>query len=274
MQNAPSTPPAVSENSVLRLIKYLAQAGICSRRKAELYIREGFVTVNGTVCKDPWRIIEKNDRVACENKTAVVEKKIYIVMNKPKDCLCTSQDPEGRRTVFDLIKHPQISRMNLHTVGRLDRDSTGLIILTNDGDLTQLLAHPSNGVRKRYIVNLNQALTPEHARLAISGVKLDDGLAQLDSVKQVGTGRNAFVYCVELHSGKNRVIRRIFKQLGYFVLELDRINIASLNKRDLPVSRWRFLTAGEVTFLKKSTQRVNSLKNNPTEKDSSLTPSN
>ena len=252
----PATVPVPTEQSVLRLIKYLAQAGICSRRKAELYIRDGLVKVNDAVCKDPWRAIEKSDKVTCENKPAVIGKKVYIVLNKPKDCICTAEDPEGRRTVFDLIKYPPANRASLHTVGRLDRDSTGLIILTNDGDLTQLLAHPKNGIRKRYVVSLNQQLTSEHAQMALNGVQLEDGLSNFDNIRQLGVKGRTFVYSVELHSGKNRVIRRVFKRLGYFVLDLDRVSISSITKRDLPVTRWRFLTAGEVAFLKKKTQPV------------------
>lgn len=250
-KSTPNTP-----TKELRLIQYLAQAGICSRRKAAEYIQTGAISINGSVCKDPWYVVLPEDKVFNKNKLVRLEEKIYILLNKPKDSLCTNSDQSGRRTVFDLVKHPTTKNVTLHTVGRLDCNSTGLIILTNDGELTQQVAHPRYEMNKRYTVTLHQPLQPEHMQQLLRGIELEDGISRFDSIKTTKASIKKPVYSVELHNGKNRIIRRLFKQLGYFVIDLDRTGIAKITKKDLPISHWRFLTAGEINSLKKSATAI------------------
>lgn len=230
----------------MQLNKYLSYAGVCSRRKAAECVKLGMVKINGVIVKEPgYRVLPK-DQVVVNGSRVAEQKKRYIVMNKPKDFVSTTDDEKGRKTVFDLL--PRTISERLHTVGRLDRMTTGLIILTNDGELTQHLAHPSNGVVKKYRVLLDKSLEYEDRKKLTAGVRLMDGWARVDSVICAKPNMWHDVY-VTLHSGKYRVIRRIFEELGYEVRLLDRVKLAFLSKDGIPVGQWRHLEQDEIKKL-------------------------
>lgn len=230
----------------MQLNKYIAHAGVCSRRNAGLLVKEGKVSVNGHVTIDPSYQVQPQDVVKVNGKRVATEKKLYILLNKPKNCIATVSDEKGRRTVIDLLK-PDIKE-RVYPIGRLDRDSTGLLLLTNDGDLAQRLAHPKYEVKKTYHVLLSKPIEQEHMRVLKKGVRLEDGLARIDSIRIAPGSIKNKVY-VTLHSGKYRIIRRMFEKLGYEVIALDRIAFATLTKRGLPGSMWRFLKAKELQDL-------------------------
>lgn len=229
------------------LNKYLSGAGACSRRQAVEYIKAGQVKVNGVVVKEPWHNVSASDRVELKGKVVVADQKIYILLNKPKDYVTTLSDQRGRRTVIDLIKGATTKRV--YPIGRLDRASTGLLLITNDGELTQRLAHPKNEVKKVYSVMLDGLLGVKELQSIRDGVRLKDGLAKVDSIGYTPGKKKNYVK-VQLHSGKNRIVRRIFEHVGFKVLKLDRINYAGLTKRGLPLGRWRLLTEREIRVLK------------------------
>jgi len=229
------------------LNKYLSNAGICSRRKAVEYIKKGLVTVNGIIIKEPGYKVILKDKVAFKNRIIKGEQKLYMLINKPKDYITTTVDPKGRRTVIDLIRGNVNAR--IYPVGRLDRMTTGVLLLTNDGDLAQKLAHPKYEVKKIYSVRLDRPLKSDDLTAVYKGIVLKDGLIKADKINYIA-GKNKNHIRIQIHSGKNRVVRRIFEHLGYKVLKLDRINYAGLTKRGLPIGRWRSLTATEVTQLK------------------------
>lgn len=232
----------------VRLNKYVAQAGVCSRRQADEHIRKGFVTVNGEVMKEMGYKVGYFDVVTFKGKkVSLVENMVYLLMNKPKNHITTTSDEKGRKTVMDIAA--KFTKERIYPVGRLDRNTTGLLILTNDGDLAHKLSHPSHEIRKLYHAVLDKPVTAEHIKAIKKGLKLEDGVAKVDKVSHV-TGKGQEEVGIEIHIGKNRIVRRIFEHLGYEVIKLDRMIYAGLTKKDLPRGRCRKLTKQEVIFLK------------------------
>ena len=233
---------------MMRLNKYIAHAGICSRRKAADLVKGGFVKLNGVVEKNPAVVVEEGDRVEYMGKLVKpISKQYYLLLNKPKNIITTMQDERGRKTVWDIVQSKVDTK--IYPVGRLDRNTTGLLLMTNDGELIQKLSHPSKGVKKIYEVVLNKALSQEDIDAIAKGVQLEDGVAEVDVVSYIQE-MPANHIGIELHSGKNRIIRRIFEHLGYEVVKLDRVYFAGLTKKDLPRGWSRFLTKKEVVMLK------------------------
>ncbi|MGL5227345.1 MAG: pseudouridine synthase [Bacteroidales bacterium] len=234
-------------NEPIRLNKFLANAGICSRREADEFIAKGMVTVNGEVVTELGTKIHRTDEVKFNESDVRPEGKVYILLNKPKDCVTTSDDPQERLTVLDLVKNACSER--IYPVGRLDRNTTGVLLLTNDGDLASKLTHPKYDKKKIYHVWLDKDVTMEDIKQIATGIELEDGEIHADAIsyadetdpKQIG---------IEIHSGRNRIVRRIFEHLGYRVVKLDRVMFAGLTKKNLPRGRWRYLTQEEVNMLK------------------------
>ncbi|WP_073281051.1 pseudouridine synthase [Hymenobacter psychrotolerans] len=230
----------------LRLNRYIANAGVCSRREADSLIAAGEIKVNGQVVTEMGYKVQPNDTVQYGKTNLNREKLVYVLLNKPKDTITTTEDPEGRRTVMDLVK--ESSKERIFPVGRLDRNTTGLLLFTNDGEVAQKLSHPSHRNKKIYQAELDKPLTEEHLKQIAAGVELEDGKAEVDDVAVVA-GNPHFVG-IELHIGRNRIVRRIFEHLGYDVVALDRVQYAGLTKKDLPRGKWRFLNEKEVIRLK------------------------
>ena len=234
-------------NEPLRLNKFLANAGICSRREADEFIQAGVVTVNGEVVTELGTKILRTDEVKFHDQPVKIEKKVYVLLNKPKDYVTTSDDPQQRKTVMDLVKNACLER--IYPVGRLDRNTTGVLLLTNDGDLASKLTHPKYLKKKIYHVYLDKNVTAHDLQQIADGIQLEDGEIKADDVqyahptdkKQVG---------IEIHSGKNRIVRRIFESLGYHVQKLDRVQFAGLTKKNLKRGDWRYLTEEEVDRLR------------------------
>lgn len=233
----------------MRLNRYIAHAGICSRREADAFIAEGLVKVNGKIITQMGYIVKPDDVVQFDDRRIYPEKPVYILLNKPKDYITTTSDEKGRKTVLDLVKDCGASR--LFPVGRLDRNTTGLLLLTNDGELAERLTHPRRRVEKLYKVVLDKNLKPEDLnKLRTEGVQLEDGPFKPDAVEYVENApRNTLG--VLIHSGRNRIVRRMFEALGYQVVKLDRVVFAGLTKAKLPRGHWRHLTPAEVARLKK-----------------------
>lgn len=237
-----------SKKPGIHLNKYLSQAGVCSRRKAVELIEAGSVTVNGKKVTQPWHGVQPNDTVRVKRKKiAHTTKQVYLVLNKPDDCITTVFDERGRKTVMDYLK-PKI-KQRVYPIGRLDRKTTGVLLFTNDGALTQKLVHPRYGVQKEYHVLLDKELTHEDLLKIKKGIHLPDGLVKIDTIDFIGKKRHNQVKIV-LHSGKYRVVRRLFEKLGYDVIKLDRVRFASVSKRSIPRGSWRYLTEREVEKLK------------------------
>ena len=234
-------------NEPLRLNKFLANAGVCSRREADEFIQAGVVTVNGQVVTELGTKILRSDEVHFHDQLVTLEKKVYVLLNKPKDYVTTSDDPQQRKTVMDLVKNACPER--IYPVGRLDRNTTGVLLLTNDGDLASKLTHPKYLKKKIYHVYLDKNVTAHDLQKIAVGIQLEDGEVKADDVqyadpidkKQVG---------IEIHSGKNRIVRRIFESLGYKVVKLDRVQFAGLTKKNLRRGDWRYLTEEEVDRLR------------------------
>ncbi len=244
------TPPAEQKDAeaTTRLNKFISNAGVCSRRQADEYIKAGYVTVNDVTILEMGHKVAAKDVVKFKNKRVIFEKKIYLLLNKPKGYLTTVSDDRERKTVMDLVSTVKDAR--LYPVGRLDRNSTGVILLTNDGELAQKLSHPSGEVTKVYQVELDKPLASKDLLKIREGVTLEDGNASVDQVDYtLPRGDDRFVG-IELHSGKNRIVRRIFEHLGYEVVKLDRVLYAGLTKKNVPRGKWRFLSEKEVIFLK------------------------
>ena len=237
---------ANSNPDLIRLNKYVANAGICSRREADTFIAAGNVTVNGKVITEMGHKVKKTDDVRFDGRKLNPEKKEYVLLNKPKNFITTTRDEKGRRTVMELVSSASNNR--LYPVGRLDRNTTGLLLFTNDGDLAKKLTHPKHRVRKIYHVYLDKNVTIGDLRKIREGLELDDGKIMVDEVDYV-TGASKKEVGIELHSGRNRIVRRIFEHLGYEVSKLDRVVFAGLTKKDLPRGHWRFLTEQEVINL-------------------------
>ncbi len=239
----------IDPNAEVRLNKFMANAGVCSRREADELITKGLVKVNGEVVTELGVKITAKDTVEYNDKIVTSERKIYILLNKPKDCVTTSDDPNGRKTVMDIVKGACEER--IYPVGRLDRNTTGVLLLTNDGDLASKLTHPKFVKKKIYQVWTDKPISEEDMQHIADGVELDDGPIHADAVSYVSpTDRKQAG--IEIHSGRNRVVRRIFESLGYHVVKLDRVYFAGLTKKNLPRGRWRYHTQEEVNFLKQN----------------------
>jgi 23S rRNA pseudouridine2605 synthase len=240
--------PLAAEGEHLPLNKYIAHGGICSRRDAADLIRHGKVTVNGKPVTEPGTKVMPTDLVKVNGKKVTISRNfVYILLNKPKDYITTTDDPQGRRTVLDLIRAATTERV--YPVGRLDRNTSGVLLLTNDGDLSQKLAHPSHEIKKVYHVTLDKALTKADFDTIISGVTLEDGFAHVD-VMAYADPRDKAQIGLEIHSGRNRIVRRIFEHLGYDVRGLDRVMYAGLTKKNVQRGKWRFLNEREIRILK------------------------
>ncbi len=233
-------------NEELRLNKFLANAGVCSRREADEYIQAGVVSVNGEVVTELGTKVKRSDEVKFHDETVSIERKIYVLLNKPKDTVTTVDDPQERKTVLDLVKGACEER--IYPVGRLDRNTTGVLLLTNDGDMASKLTHPKFLKKKIYHVYTDKSVTQADMDKIAAGIELDDGLVQPDGLNYVGEKRNQVG--IEIHSGKNRIVRRIFESLGYRVTKLDRVLFAGLTKKGLRRGDWRFLNEKEVNFLR------------------------
>ncbi len=239
--------PAPDPDEQIRLNKYMANAGICSRREADEYIKQGLVKVNGEVVTELGTKITHADTVEYDAKVITLERKCYILLNKPKDCVTTSDDPNGRMTVMDLVKGACNER--IYPVGRLDRNTTGVLLLTNDGDLASKLTHPKYVKKKIYHVWTDKDISEDDMQRIADGIELEDGPVQVDAISYA-TENDRNQAGIEIHSGRNRIVRRIFESLGYHVTKLDRVYFAGLTKKNLPRGRWRYLTQEEVNFLK------------------------
>ena len=234
-------------NEPIRLNKFLANAGICSRREADEFITAGVISVNGVVVTELGTKIQRTDEVKFHDQPVSIERKTYVLLNKPKDCVTTSDDPQARKTVMDCVK--DACKERIYPVGRLDRNTTGVLLLTNDGDLASKLTHPKFLKKKIYHVYCDKNVTKADLDQIAAGITLEDGEIRADAIsyasetdkKQVG---------IEIHSGKNRIVRRIFESLGYKVIKLDRVYFAGLTKKGLKRGDWRFLTEQEVNMLR------------------------
>ena len=239
--------PIPDPNEQIRLNKYMSNAGICSRREADEFIQQGLVKVNGVIVTELGTKISHSDVVEYDEKVVTMERKCYILLNKPKDCVTTSDDPNGRLTVMDLVKGACNER--IYPVGRLDRNTTGVLLLTNDGDLASKLTHPKFVKKKIYHVWCDRDIAEDDMQRIADGIELEDGPIHADAISYATeTDRNQAG--IEIHSGRNRIVRRIFESLGYHVTKLDRVYFAGLTKKNLPRGRWRYLTQEEVNYLK------------------------
>src|SRR5215204_4911962 len=240
-----SQAPVISQ---MPLNKYIAHSGVCSRRDAAELIKAGKVKLNGEVVTEPGLKVTEKDVVIVGNKKVYpVADLVYILLNKPKDYLTTTDDPQKRKTVLDLIKTATQERV--YPVGRLDRNTSGVLLLTNDGDLSQKLTHPSNEIKKVYAVTLDKPLAKNHFDEILKGVPLEDGVANVDSLAYTDV-KDKTQIGIELHSGRNRIVRRIFEHYGYDVKNLDRVIFAGLTKKNIERGKWRFLSEKEVRDLK------------------------
>ncbi|MCX6232206.1 MAG: pseudouridine synthase [Bacteroidetes bacterium] len=238
--------PAVADT--IRLNKYISNAGICSRREADDLIQSGAVAINGVIVTELGTKVLPTDTVQYGGETLVSEKKKYLLLNKPKGYITTVEDPMERRTVMALVK--DACKERLYPVGRLDRNTTGLLIFTNDGEMAKKLTHPRYGIKKVYHVELDRALSRADMDKILDGIELEDGIVKVDEIAYIDEHKNKKEIGIEIHTGKNRVIRRIFETLGYDVVKLDRTMFAGLTKKDISRGMWRFLTEKEVSFLK------------------------
>ena len=234
-------------NEPIRLNKFLANAGVCSRREADEFITAGVVSVNGVVVTELGTKIKRADEVKFHDQMVSIERKIYILLNKPKDTVTTSDDPQARRTVMDLVKNACQER--IYPVGRLDRNTTGVLLLTNDGDLASKLTHPSFKKKKIYHVWLDKNVAIEDMEKIANGLELEDGEIHADAISYASEDDKSQVG-IEIHSGRNRIVRRIFESLGYHVTKLDRVYFAGLTKKNLGRGKWRYLNEREVNALR------------------------
>ncbi|MEI7470752.1 MAG: pseudouridine synthase [Chitinophagaceae bacterium] len=237
-----------THTELMPLNKFLAHCGVCSRRDAVTLIKEGKIKVNGTVALEPGYKINPTDEIVFNGKKLFVTKNlVYILLNKPKDYITTTDDPQGRKTVLQLTNTATTER--IYPIGRLDRNTSGVLLLTNDGELTQKLSHPSYEIKKIYEVKLDKTLTKNDFEKIIKGLQLEDGLVQVDSLAYADA-RDKSIIGIEIHSGRNRIVRRIFESLGYDVKGLDRVMYANLTKKNVERGKWRFLSEREIRLLK------------------------
>lgn len=244
------TAPAKKPTSItypVRLNKYIANAGICSRRDADLLIEEGKIKINGKVVTELGSKVEREDEVRFNDKVISPQNYVYVLLNKPKDYITTMDDPQERRTVMQLIEGACDER--IYPVGRLDRQTTGLLLFTNDGELSQKLTHPSYKIKKIYQVGLDKPITKQHLEDIASGIKLEDGPVKVDDIVVLDESKKNLG--IQIHVGKNRIVRRIFEHFGYEVIKLDRTLYGNLTKKELPKGKWRMLTPKEVILLKR-----------------------
>jgi len=235
----------MTTNSEISLNKFIAQAGYCSRRSATDYIKAGKVRINGIVVSTPFTTVKKNDLVTVENNPVIPEKKVYILLNKPKNVICTIDDEKNRKTVTDLFLG--LFKERLYPIGRLDRSTTGLIIMTNDGDLTQRLSHPKYEISKMYQVTSETAISKNTLETLLAGVPLEDGFMKVDEAYYPTTSKK--IINVSIHSGKNHIVRRLLEELGHPDIKLDRFSYAGLTKNKLKTGEWRILTPQEIKAL-------------------------
>ncbi len=237
----------IDPNEPVRLNKFLANAGVCSRREADEFIQAGVVSVNGAVVTELGTKVLRTDEVRFHDQPVTLEKKVYVLLNKPKDCVTTSDDPQQRKTVMDLVRDACPER--IYPVGRLDRNTTGVLLLTNDGDMASKLTHPKFLKKKVYHVYLDKNVTAHDMQQIAQGITLDDGDIHVDAVEYAHETDRSQVG-IEIHSGRNRIVRRIFESLGYRVVKLDRVQFAGLTKKNVRRGDWRFLTEKEVEMLR------------------------
>ena len=234
-------------NEPIRLNKFLANAGVCSRREADEFIQAGVVKVNGEVVTELGTKVLRTDAVLFHDTPVTPEKKVYVLLNKPKDYVTTSDDPQQRKTVMDLVKGACPER--IYPVGRLDRNTTGVLLLTNDGDLASKLTHPKFLKKKIYHVHLDKNVTAHDMEQIATGIQLEDGEIKADAIEYTDEKDKKSIG-IEIHSGKNRIVRRIFESLGYKVTKLDRVQFAGLTKKNVRRGDWRYLTEEEVDRLR------------------------
>jgi 23S rRNA pseudouridine2605 synthase len=247
-QPQPETPIRKPETGLMPLNKFIAHAGICARREAAEIVKQGKVRVNASVVYEPGFKVSSNDEVFVSGKQVFLQENlVYILLNKPKDYLTTAKDPEGRKTVFDLIKHA--AKVRVYPVGRLDRNTTGVLLMTNDGELAQKLTHPSFEVKKLYEVKLDKPLSKKDFETILKGVTLEDGFVKADALGYADP-KDKSIIGIEIHSGRNRIVRRLFEHLHYDVKNLDRVMFANLTKKNVDRGKWRFLNEKEVRLLK------------------------
>ena len=237
----------VEKSELIRLNRFIANSGICSRREADKYITAGVVKVNGQTVTELGTKISPTDEVKFDDRLITPERKVYLLLNKPKDVVTTMDDPHAEYTVMDLVKGACEER--IYPVGRLDRNTTGLLLLTNDGDLSKKLTHPSHKVEKVYQVTLDKFVSVGDIQKIAAGIELEDGLIAADAITFV-EGQDKDTIGIEIHSGRHRIVRRIMEHLGYRVKALDRVSFAGLTKKNIPRGKWRFLTPREVSYLK------------------------
>jgi len=236
------------DSELMPLNKFISHSGICGRREAAGLVKKGIVKVNGSIITEPGHKVSQKDEIIVNGKKIFLEKNlVYILLNKPKDFITTTDDPQGRKTVLDIIKRATTERV--YPVGRLDRNTSGVLLITNDGELSQKLTHPSNEIKKIYAVTLNKPLEKKDFEQILKGVVLEDGPASVDVLAYTDT-KDKTQIGVEIHSGRNRIVRRIFEHLGYDVKNLDRVMFAGLTKKNVDRGKWRFLNEKEVRELK------------------------
>ena len=238
---------------MIRLNKYISNSGVCSRREADVLIAEGKIKINNKVVTTLGTKVTEQDQVVYNGKVLKAEKHQYILINKPKNCITTVKDTHDRKTVMDIIEGACDQR--LYPVGRLDRDTTGLLLLTNDGELTKRLTHPSFGIKKKYVIQLENSIHPDSLKEMVKGINLEDGEVKYDEVKYGRQQTDRTQLIVTLHSGKNRVIRRTMEYFEKTLLHLDRIEFAGIKKNNLQRGQWRFLDIKEIGFLKMTKSR-------------------
>ncbi len=245
---APVTFERKNTNAAMPLNKYLAHCGVCSRRDAVAIIKEEKVKINGQIITEPGYKVADRDEVKVNGKKIHIQKElVYILVNKPKDYITTSEDPQGRKTIMDLLKG--VTDQRIYPVGRLDRNTTGVLLLTNDGELTQKLSHPSYQVKKVYEVTLDKPLEKKDFEKMLNGLTLEDGFIAPDALGYADP-KNKKIIGIEIHSGRNRIVRRMFEHLGYDVKNLDRVLFANLTKKNVDRGKWRYLNEKEVRLLK------------------------
>ncbi len=242
------------DEELVRLNKYIANAGICSRREADSLIAKGFVKVNNKVVTELGaKVNPKKDKVSYNNEVISKQRPVYLLLNKPKNFITTVKDPQGRKTVIDLIKNACPER--LYPVGRLDRDTTGVLLFTNDGELADKLTHPSSNIRKLYHVQTERKVSQEDIEKLRKGVTLEDGFIKPDEIELIASVKAGNEIGIQLHSGKNRIVRRMIEHIDHKVVRLDRVLFAGLSKKNLPRGKWRFLEQSEVNILKRLPSR-------------------
>ena len=237
-----------SKSDLVRLNRYIANAGICSRREADKLIEAGAVQVNGVVVTELGTKVSRTDKISYGDQPLSREKPRYVLLNKPKGFITTTDDPENRKTVMNLIA--RACKERIYPVGRLDRNTTGLLLFTNDGEIAKRLSHPKYGIKKIYHVGVDKNVSLADMKTILAGVELEDGVVKADAIEFVGDGKDKKEIGLELHTGQNRVVRRIFEKLGYKVVKLDRVYYAGLTKKNLPRGEWRFLEEKELNMLK------------------------